>query len=114
MQTMRRAQSQIRSPWALGRSTFDHLFFPLCGNLLYFASSLDLLRLSFGHLYLICLRSPMRGVPLLCCLRRAFYNPSRCHGLSAFVWTCISFYSLVPWVLHLKCSIKRTHFADCS
>jgi len=30
------------------------------------------LRLSFGHLYLICLRSPMRGVPLLCCLHRAF------------------------------------------
>jgi hypothetical protein len=63
--------------WA---STFGHLFFQ---NLIYFAFSRDLLRLFSGHPDLIYLLSPMRGVLLLCCLRRAFYNLSRCHGLSA-------------------------------
>ena len=78
------------------RLTSGRLFFHPCGNLMYFVFCRDLRRLFSGHPYLIYLLSPTRGFPLLCCLRRAFYKPSRCHGLSAFAWTCTSFCFLVP------------------
>src|SRR5437764_13280321 len=61
----------------------------------------------FGRLYLICLLSPMRGVPLLCCLPHASCNPSRCHGLSAFSLDLCFF--LLPRAIDPPCDllIKR-------
>ena len=52
--------------WCLRRFTFGHLFCHLCGSLICFAFSRDLLRPSSCHLCLIYLLSLMHGVPLLC------------------------------------------------
>jgi hypothetical protein len=43
------------------------LFSHLCASSICSVFSRDLPRPSSGRLYLICLRSPMRGAPLLCC-----------------------------------------------